>query len=308
MAKVLIPGGFGFIGSYLTQACVQRGDEVTVLSIDRRQPCIPLDLTRIRHITVDLRDRETTRQVLKNESPELVFNLSGYIDHAPYFHGGRDVLDQHFWAVQNLLEAIQRSDMRLFVQAGSSDEYGSAPSPQSEGMRENPISPYSMGKAAATQLIQSLSRTEGFPGVVARFFLVYGPGQDSKRFIPQIIQGCLSDKPFAVSEGKQLRDFAFVEDIVEGLLTLERNPTVCGQVINLASGIPVSIRAVIEHVQKLCARGQPTYGAVPYRTGENMSLVADISLARKTLGWSPKTSLEEGLKKTIEHYRHLAVA
>lgn len=305
MAKVLIAGGFGFIGSYLTRACLKRGDEVTVVSYARQSPCIPLETTRLRHVLFDLRDREATQRHLKSESPELVFNLSGYIDHTPYFKGGRAVLDQHFFALQNLLDGIDRSAVRLFVQVGSSDEYGGAPSPQHESLREAPIAPYSLGKVAATHLIQTLARTEGFPGVVARLFLVYGPGQDPKRFLPQVIQGCLSGKPFPTSEGKQFRDLIFVDDVIEGFLLMEKKPETFGHVLNLASGISVSIRSVIEQIVSLCGQGQPLYGAFSYRPGENMSLVADTTLAKKLLGWTPQTSLQAGLKKTIEYYRQL---
>ena len=81
------------------------------------------------------------------------------------------------------------------------------PPPQCEELREQPISPYSLAKVASTHFLQMLQRTEGFPAVVLRLFLTYGPHQDNRRFLPQIIQACLRDDEFAVSDGHQLRDF-----------------------------------------------------------------------------------------------------
>ena len=112
----------------------------------------------------------------------------------------------------NLIEALGQSPLRGFVQVGSSDEYGNVPAPQREDMREAPFSPYSAAKAGASHFVQALARTEGFPGSVVRFFLVYGPGQDQRRFLPQIIRGALADAAFPTSLGGQLRDFLYIDD------------------------------------------------------------------------------------------------
>ena len=189
------------------------------------------------------------------------------------------------------------------MQIGSSDEYGNAPSPQNETMRENPISPYSHAKVAASHFIQMLYRTEGFPGVVLRFFLVYGPGQDDKRFLPQIIKGCLSNTEFKTSEGKQLRDFCYIDDAVNAIVKVAITQEAMGQVVNIASGTPVTIREVIEKVMTFTGGGKPLWGAHKYRKGENMELYADITLARHLLNWVPQTSLDNGLIKTIECYK-----
>ena len=126
-------------------------------------------------------------------------------------------------------------------------------------MRESPISPYSAAKVSATHLIQMLSNTEGFPGVVLRFFLVYGPGQNAQRFIPQIINGCLDDKTFPTSAGEQLRDFCYIDDVVEAMLLAAQSQAAQGHVINIASGQPTCIRDVIETIQAKVGRGQPLF-------------------------------------------------
>ena len=213
--------------------------------------------------------------------------------------GGRNIIDTHFIGVQNLIQVIDWYELKRFVQIGSSDEYGNLPAPQSEEMREGPISSYSLGKLASTQLLQMLYRTVKLPAVTLRLFLVYGPGQDEKRFLPQIIKGCLSDNNFPTSAGLQLRDFCYIDDVIDGILTVLTNDKVNGEVINLASGTPVAIREVVEQVQKTVGKGSPEFGEIPYRVGENMELYANVSKAKELLDWEAKVSLESGIEKTV---------
>ena len=139
--------------------------------------------------------------------------------------------------------------------------------------------------------------------MIIRLFLVYGPGQDNNRFLPQIIQGCLSDKLFQTSAGEQLRDFCFIEDVSRGILMALTNNDVNGEVVNISSGNPVTIYEVIEKVQKKVGKGIPDFGKIPYRTGENMALYADISKAKRLMGWVPNVTLEEGLEKTVDDFQ-----
>jgi nucleoside-diphosphate-sugar epimerase len=240
---------------------------------------------------------------LGNAAFEYVVNCGGYIDHTLYFRGGRSVCDTHFRGVLNLAEALDRDVLQAFVNIGSSDEYGNTPAPQVETQREAPISPYSLGKVAATHFLQMLYRTEKFPATVLRLFLSYGPGQDDRRFLPQVIVGCLEDQSFPTSRGEQLRDFCFVEDVADAVMATLVRPTARGEVINIASGQPVSVRQMIETIHQRIGRGKPQFGALDYRPGENMELYADISKARTLLGWEPQVPLGVGLDKTIQWIR-----
>jgi len=170
-------------------------------------------------------------------------------------------------------------------------------------MRERPISPYSLAKTAAAHFIQMLYNTEGFPGTVLRFFLVYGVGQDEQRFLPQIIKGCLNNDEFKTSEGNQLRDFCYIDDIIDAMIKAVVSPFSKGRIINIASGNPISIKEMIQKIVRLTRGGKPLWGTHPYRKGENMELYADITLAKSLLDWEPKTGLDVGLQKTIEYYR-----
>ena len=160
-----------------------------------------------------------------------------------------------------------------------------------------------MAKTAASHFIQMLNRTEDFPGVVLRFFLVYGPGQDEKRFLPQIIKACLDNKKFKTSEGEQLRDFCYIEDVVKAIIVAATAREARGRIFNIGSGMPVAVKDVIRKVIKIAGGGKPLWGKVAYRKGENMGLYPDISQAKKILRWEPKTTLERGLTGTINWYK-----
>jgi nucleoside-diphosphate-sugar epimerase len=298
-SKLLVVGGTGFIGHHLLKAALGEGCEVTSVSLNK--PSKKRFIDGIRYLNFDITDRNIVKLNL-NEDFDFVVNLGGYISHKLYRDGGRSLIEAHFTSLQNLVETIPSSKLKRFVQIGSSDEYGNSIAPQHEELREKPISPYSLAKVASTHFLQMLHRTENYPAVILRLFLTYGPGQDSARFLPQIICGCLDDTMFPTSSGEQLRDFCFVEDTVNAILQALVKPEAVGEVFNVASGRPVSIRTMIDKVCDISGTGKPQYGEVPYRTGENMELYAHVEKAKKYLCWEAKTSIENGLKKTINWF------
>lgn len=294
--SLLVVGGSGFIGRHIVAEAIAQGWSVTSLSRSGgrsdRLPCVT-------YVTADITDLDCLRAALPTKRFEYVVNCAGYIDHRLFMQGGRQVLEAHFIGLMNLVELLDRNVLSGFVNIGSSDEYGGAPAPQAEGLREAPIAPYSLGKVAATHLLQMLYRTENFPATTLRLFLTYGPGQDRRRFLPQIIRGCLENMTFPVSMGGQLRDFCFVQDTVSAVFAALRSSAARGEVFNIGSGKPISIREIIELVQELVGSGHPEYGVIPYRMGESMALYPDIKKANKLLNWHPKIELADGLQQTI---------
>ena len=297
--RLLVIGGTGFIGHHLLNAAQKKGWQLTSVSL--KIPPNARCVKNVRYLHFDLCESLVVKKNL-SEDFDYVVNLCGYIDHQLFRDGGRQLIDTHFFALQNLLEVLPRRNLKRFVQIGSSDEYGNAPAPQHEDIRENPISPYSLAKVASTHFLQMLHRTENFPAVTLRLFLTYGPGQDSTRFLPQIIRGCLDDAAFQTSAGDQLRDFCYVGDTVLAILQALVVPEAEGKVINIASGNPISIRTIIDKVCDLTGSGKPKYGEIPYRPGENMALYANISNAKKILHWESTIRLEKGLLKTIDWF------
>jgi len=298
--KLLIVGGTGFIGSHIVATALRNGYKTTVLSLHKT----PEDKKEkgVEYIVGNIRFFDDINIVLKNIKIDYVINIAGYINHSTFFQGGQETLETHFLGVQNIIKCLDWGRLKRFVQIGSSDEYGDQPAPQDEEMSDKPISSYSMGKSAAGRLLQMLYKTEKFPAVILRLFLVYGPGQNEQRFLPQIISGCLKEKSFPVSSGEQKRDFCYIDDIVDGIFKAMRSEEALGEVINLASGRPILIKEILSKVCDLTGSGSPQFGKIPYRKGESMELYANISKAKRLIGWEPKVTLTEGLKKTIYFY------
>lgn len=302
--RILIIGGSGFIGCHLLKRCLKDTVHVACLGLHAIKTADILE-SRLEYITCDIADASSVRELLQHRAFEYVFNLGGYIDHTPYGSGGRKVIDTHFGGLLNLVDTLDRASLKGFVQIGSSDEYGNISAPQIEEMQGIPISPYSLAKQMGSAFLMMLAERESYPAIVARLFLVYGPGQEDCRFLPQVILSCLKGKEIAVTLGEQLRDFCFVEDVVEGLVVASQTREARGRIFNIASGASVSVREMMDTVVKLVGKGKPLYGARPYREGESMALYADISKARNILRWQPTTDLLEGLKKTIPYYEGL---
>ena len=294
--SILIVGGTGFIGESLLNIVRNLGWTCTVLSLRNPKKCDK----NTEYLQVDLTNTLLTKNFLSNRNFDYVVNLSGYIDHSSYFDKGQAVIATHFNGLQNLVNSLDRSKLKCFVQIGSSDENGNVSAPQFEHMRESPISPYSFSKVCATHLLQMLYKTENFPAVILRPFLLYGPGQGEKRFIPQIIKGCLDNQKFPTSKGEQLRDFCFISDFTQAVFLALNNNKAHGEVVNIASGKPVSIKNMINIITNLIGSGQPQFGQVAYRSGESMMLYANIDKAEKLLGWRPSIGLKQGLEDVIE--------
>jgi len=297
--KLLVIGGTGFIGAHLVTEGIKQNFHVYSISLSKNKNIVP----NVEYFTADITNKEQLKTAIESISFDYVIHCGGYINHTPYNKGGDQVVKEHLTSLQNFVEILDRTNLKKFLMIGSSDEYGGAPAPQLEDLRELPISPYSFAKVAGAHFLQMLYRTEKFPSAIARLFLTYGPGQDQKRFLPQIITGCLENREFASSFGEQYRDFCYVEDTVEGLFKMLLSEKALGEIINISSGDKVTIREMIERVVSLVGSGKPKFGEVAYRLGENMALYADVKKAETLLGWKAKTSLDDGLKKTIEYFK-----
>jgi len=299
--KILVVGGTGFIGHHLLKETIRRGWSSTSVSLN--PPIQYRKIAKVNYVFADVTNKSELKSKIGDDY-DYVVNLGGYPDHNLLDKGGEKIINNHFTSVINLLSIISREKIKRFVQIGSSDEYGeTVHGPQVETTREQPISPYSVAKVASTHFIQMLFRTEQFPGVALRPFLVYGPGQDEKRFIPQVIKGCLSESAFPTSEGKQVRDFCHVNDAVNAIMLAMLSNDSNGNIFNIGSGVPVTIRSVVEIITKIINKGRPIFGEVPFRSGENMSLYANIDSIQQVLKWKPRVDFQVGIRNAIDWYQ-----
>tara|TARA_B110000858_G_C17745547_1_gene447127 strand:+ start:362 stop:1273 length:912 start_codon:yes stop_codon:yes gene_type:complete len=297
--KLLIIGGTGFIGSYLCEEGLKKGMHVTSLSINSKGTN-----KNINYINADITNSLNLIDKLSKLNFDYVINCGGYIKHNPYFHGGNLVIKEHLIGLYNIIDSLDLSSLKRFIQIGSSDEYGLISAPQKEDDLCFPTSSYSYSKLSATNLLQSLGKYENFKSTIVRIFLVYGPKQKENRLLPYIIKNFLNRKRINLSPGKQIRDFCFISDIVNGIFKcIETNKDIDGEVFNLSSADPITVKELVSKVANLTNTELPKFGNLDYKVNESMELWGSNDKARKILNWTPKVSIDEGLQKTIDSYK-----
>ena len=307
MAHYLVTGGAGFIGSHLAEELVRRGHRVRVadsLVTGRRSN---LDhISGIEFLQGDLADLEFARQSVQDV--EFVLHQAA-IPSVP-----RSVKDPitsnraNVDATLNVLVAARDADVRRLVFAGSSSAYGDTPTlPKHEDMPNRPLSPYALQKVIGEQYLQLFTRLYGFETVSIRYFNVFGPRQDPSSpysgvisvFATALLEG---RAPTIFGDGEQTRDFTYIANVVNGVLRAVEAEGANGEVINVATSGRISLNTLFESMRRLIgADVQPVY-AEP-RTGDVRDSQADITKAKRILGYEPSVSFEEGLRRTVEWYR-----
>lgn len=303
---ILITGGAGFIGSHLARACLWEGANVSVLVLPGSR------LWRIEDIKEEIRiwegsvtDSAYVNDVIQRIRPDIVFHLAALIERTRSFEAFPKLYDVHVHGTKNLIEALKKvSGLERFVHVGTIEEYGSGKAPFKEGQREMPVSLYSLTKMMATKLVEYTAHEEGFPALIVRPSLIYGPYQGFGMLIPDAIRACLEGRDFPMTKGEQTRDFLFVEDLVEALARASCAPGAEGIIVNLGSGTEKKVREVVETVKRIAGGpGSIQFGALPYKAGENMHFWLDSSRAAMVLGWKARTQLHEGLARTVAWYK-----
>ena len=204
----------------------------------------------------------------------------------------------------NLLQALARSDYERFVYTSTSEVYGDIAVPFREDAAVDPLSPYSVSKYAGERFCRMLHRGRGWPIVVVRPFNAYGPAQSPDRVIPEIIVKALRKERLAMTEGRQTREFNYVDDLVDGFVRAATVPGIEGEVFNIGGGEEISMRELAQTILDLMGNPiEAEFGALPDRPTEIWSMRSDVTKARETLGLPPARPLREGLEQTIGWYR-----
>jgi len=205
----------------------------------------------------------------------------------------------------NLFSAATKlTKLRAIVTAGTAEEYGQNEAPFDEYMRESPVSAYSFSKTCVTHLCEVFYAIHKLPCITVRPALAYGPGQNFDMFLPALINTLLKNEQFPMTLGQQTRDYSYISDLVDAFIRAALNGDTRGQIYNVGSGKPVKISEIALLVEKILDKKKLVQlGKINYRSAEIMNYVVDYSKANEKLGWLPKVSLEEGLKRTIAFYQ-----
>tara|TARA_B100000900_G_scaffold341981_1_gene305243 strand:+ start:28430 stop:29365 length:936 start_codon:yes stop_codon:yes gene_type:complete len=299
-SSILIIGGTGFIGSHLSMRLLELGAVVTSISLRKKRRHFD---NRIKYFYLDLTNKKKLENYFKKNSFDYIFNLGGYVNHKKFSEGGSSVIDEHFLNIIYQFKNIDKNKLKRYVFIGSADEYPILQSPKklSESTLCSPRSPYSFAKHSTINFLQMLYRSEGWPISIARIFLTYGPGQGVNRLIPNIINHGIKFGVVNTTNGSQVRDFCYIDDVIDGLISIVINKKAIGEIFNIASGKAVSVKNVIKILSNRIGC-KINFGVIKKRKDEPEYQVANISLSKKILNWSPKINLEDGLKKTIDYY------
>jgi nucleoside-diphosphate-sugar epimerase len=315
VARYLITGGAGFIGSNLAEAALRGGDDVRVLddfSTGRRENLAGASGwaaaggARFELVEGDIRDAQLCRRVI--EDVEFVLHQAAMPSVQRSIEDPQRSNEVNVSGTLNLLVAARDAGVRRFVFASSSSLYGESETlPKVESMTPAPISPYGLQKLAGESYCRLFHQLYGLPTVALRYFNIFGPRQDPNSeysaVIPRFITAVRSGRrPTIFGDGEQTRDFTFVANAVQAnLLACEAGEPALGRAFNVACGARISLNELVRSVGRLVGREiEPEYG--PPRPGDIRHSLAGIELAGAALDYDPEVDLLEGLRRTLEAY------
>lgn len=307
----VVTGGAGFIGSHLVRGLLERGRSVRVvdnLSTGRRENLADLETAypgRFELLEADIRDRDGLDALFEGSS--TVFHLAAMVSVQKSVEDPGLCHDVNVTGTLNVFRAARRIGARKVVFASTCAVYGDDPElPKRESMRASPQSPYAAGKYMAEVYAALFGDLYGFPIVGLRYFNVFGPRQDPASdyaaVIPKFITRMLSGRtPIIFGDGEQTRDFIYVENVVQANIEAAEMAQ-AGAVMNIGTGRSYSLNELVTILNSVVkTTWQPEYRDA--RMGDVRHSRADVGLAKQLIGFVPRVSFEEGLRKTVDSFR-----
>ena len=299
---MLVTGGAGFIGSHLVRRLVERGNQVYLLRTGKPlAPRLWEVEKELINLYASIDDLEAVRQVVWEVEPEVVYHLA-----STTFRNHGTPAETHYRVIGvgtlAMLEALREQGGGRLICAGSAAEYGDG-----TGLQEQtPLQPSTIlgaAKASAGILAQTYARMYGLETVLLRIFTPYGEWEHPARLIPSVIGAGLAGRSVRLNGGHQQRDFFYVGDLIDAMVSAAEAPLPKPAVLNLCSGQARTVREVAGRVIELLGAGVPVEGGGAVRADEIVECSGEWGQAQRLLGWRPRTSLDEGLRKTIEWFK-----
>jgi UDP-glucose 4-epimerase len=310
--SVLVSGGAGFIGSHLVDRIIKEEPENLVVvdnfflgrksNLEEAKKNYP----NLKIYNQDATDYERVRTIMEEESIEVVFNLA-IVPLPVSLEKPRWTYEHNVAITLTYCELLRNDCFETLINFSSSEAYGTCVyAPMDEDHPLNPMTPYAASKASADHLLLSYYRTFGIDAAIIRPFNNFGPRQNDKSYaamIPITIRRILSDEvPVIYWDGEQSRDFIYVANTADGAIEVYEHKNTRGKVLNIASGKDTTINTVVRTIAKLLNCDKPVIYQEK-RPGDVRRHIANTFLARDLIGFTPKISLEEGMKLTVEWYK-----
>ena len=310
--RVLVTGGAGFISSNLIRHLLA-ATPYEVVSLDALTYAGSMDnlaavSSHERHSFVhgDIRDPELVRKVVAEVDVIVNAAAESHVEKS-IEEGGSEFVTTNVEGTQILLDAIRETPVERFILISSSEVYGTAQyAPMDEEHPLLPRSPYAATKAGADRLAFSYHVTYDLPIVIARPFNNYGPRQHPEKVVPRFVIQALCDEPLTIhGEGEASRDWLYVDDHAEAIEALIEADLdrVAGEVINVATGIDISIEEIADSVLDVLGKPRELKERIPDRPGQVQRHIGSTEKAERLLGWRARTSFEDGLVRTVAWYR-----
>ena len=307
--RVMVWGAAGFIGRWVAGALLREGAEAFLVTRsaegeERLRAWPGLDGARI--VVGDLTDRAAADAIVRAVRPAVTFNLAGHgIDPAERDEAAAFAVNEH--GATSLCDALAQArdpawHGQAMVHVGSSAEYGRTDEPLHEGSPEAPVTLYGRSKLAGTRAFVERCRSHAMPGVAARLFMVYGPGEHEHRLFPSLIRAAARAEPIELSAGTQRLDFTWVGDVADWLLRLGNSRAAPGEVVNLATGRLSAVRTFVEvaATELRMDRALLRFGQAGPRPGDvRYGPVSTVRL-RALTGGAPGTTIVQGIRTTLE--------
>ena len=303
--RILITGVTGFVGACLLHGLINDGfSNISIIIRNTSNIWRIKDiLDKIKVYYSDLLDLERLTEIVSKIKPEIIYHLATYGAYPTIQKNVRKIYRTNLFGTINLLNASEKIGFECFVNTGSSSEYGEKKEPMVETNLLEPNCDYGVSKACATLYCQNFARQNSLPVVTFRLFSPYGYYEDQNRLIPYVILSCLLGKNLKLSSPYSVRDFVFIEDVVESYIKVLNSQNSFGQIFNIGTGEQHLVSEVVDKIIEITGSGiKPEWDVVNNMRNEPLVWVADISKAKSVLSWSPRYSLEKGLSKSVRWF------
>lgn len=302
--KILITGGAGFIGSHLTHRLLKEGAKVYVtVKYNSIIDCPRLVniWDKINIIETDLRNTDSVRE-MKNLQFDYVFHLAAYNHVGDSFKHVLENVNSNLISTINLLNNGPK--IKKVIHMGTSEIYGSQIKlPFDVREKPNPMSPYAVTKFASELFSILKAKSSKIDLLCVRPFNTFGPFQSEKAIIPEMIIKCLQNREIKTTGGKQTREFNYIDNIIDGILFLNKKVKNSIDPINVGSNKPISIKNLVLKIHKLTkSNSKLRIGSLKYRPNEIWKMQANNKFLTSK-GWRPKINFEKGLTDTISWYK-----